>query len=333
MNKRSSRYRWSTKGVGFLACTLSIWAISDSRSANAQAPSNGSYSAILERSWPVRDLRLAPSKEVVAAYLKLSLICGYRIDNSILSGIALNTINRKGLEPIEATMFSCALGAPSTATCEQVLRCSGASKVPAPGSPNCDGGFLNVILTKDKSSAGISCPTFGSECYHNSYINFCGEEPCSPGETYSCDGHALIACVHGVRVRKPCGEGMTCGPTAGSGVLDCIGAGDYCDKGDVCKDGKLHRCVKDSFKKGNYRVIDCQAQGFECALQTDKLGIDHGVCSIPKLPECSVKQDAIHCEQGGLNSCVAGRWLSVSCGELGLTGSCHESSGTFSCGQ
>jgi hypothetical protein len=125
---------------------------------------------------------------------------------------------------------------------------------------------------------------------------------------------------------------MTCGFTAGSGVLDCVGIGDPCEDGDQCINGQLHQCLKDSFGKGKYRIADCSAHGFGCKVENNNANKAVGVCFLPDTVECDYKKDKPRCEQGILKACVAGRWKSTSCSQLGMGGSCQQAADVFRCG-
>jgi hypothetical protein len=319
-----------------MAC-LFAWCLTDRPQAKAEGSSGQLVKLPAERYWAHQDLRVASVSSAVRGWTRVNMTCNIPISNKFLSSAALRVLNFPVTAQLDATILACALGAPPDATCEQLQQCTTATEEVDPRVPYCEGSTLRVKVPdrkdpKDEDGAGIACHAFGNHCYQNKNIQFCGGELCEPGESYSCDGDSLVYCIQGVRVRRPCGTGMTCGPTAGSGVLDCIGIGEECEQGDKCENGKLHQCLKDSFGKGKYRVVDCAADGYACKVENNSAGKPVGVCFVPEQPECDYEKETPHCEQGVLQACVAGRKKAISCAELGMSGSCQEANGVFHCG-
>jgi hypothetical protein len=270
------------------------------------------------RTWAEGDYRIPSRDDVVLGMTKLAVKCQLPLSGQVIDGLLLSAANHPTLRPPEATVLSCLLGAPAAATCEQLTQCYGAGGAET-DVPTCDGSLLRTAyldqVTGTRQPVASSCRAVGGRCYNSPIGSFCGHGPCEAGQTYGCDGDAILACMHGVTVRTPCGRGMTCGRSAGSHVIDCIGSGPTCTA-SRCDGEVLRECIKDSFGGGREREVDCSELGLTCH--------DGGAasCVVPTATaECSASDEA-RCAEGRLKVCVAGKWAQVSCGELGLSGRC-----------
>jgi hypothetical protein len=277
------------------------------------------------RAWANRDLRQPTRAELVRAMTRLSLVCGFAPGGPTATGVVLQAANAGKIPAHEATVYACLLGAPDGATCAELQECWGYTQGGSPNEPFCDGSLLRSSVSHRESQtrapAAIACHAFGETCFSSLAGAFCGIEPCAAGETYSCDGDSLFGCFQGVRMRTECGRGMTCGASAGSGILDCVGTGAACSGGARCDGNVLMNCPTDGFGKGREQPLDCGAYGLVC-----RSGSGQAVCSPPPLAaeNCGDNADPT-CEGGKLKVCVARRWETLACLDIGLTGSCASS--------
>lgn len=282
--------------------------------------------------WVLTDRSRANRHDVVWASAKLAAVChdhGFgRSAWPMLS--VLSSTYRANLAI--GTRLACILDAPATASCGDLAECAGqaASLVDAPFG-KCNGSTLlrtQTRLAGKGSPEAIACGAFGQSCFEGEAGVTCGTGPCDPGQTYSCDGNTLVACVQGISQRIPCGAGLTCGRTKGSKVIDCIAAGTDCTA-DACDGTTFKQCVKDSFGKGSTRNVDCAAYGLVCQTSTAGSAGILGACV--QGPGGCDPAAAPTCKGGKITICVAGREESVACGDVGLSGSCVSSGGGVGC--
>ena len=279
------------------------------------------------RSWANSDLRGATRSQILRAHLRLAALCNVPVLPGYISIEIVLAANSHAIDPSKATFLSCIVGAPPTATCANIAECAGVGDGPK-GVPVCDGDLLRVTRASTSETSGVSCSAVGEQCFHNEVGSLCGVGLCSAGETYSCDGDALLACQEGVRSRTPCGRGMTCGRSAGSKILDCVGKGPACAE-DRCDGDTLVECARDAFGKGLERRASCADFGLVCATEQAKKGL-HAAC-VPKPGACDPDSTPPMCTNGKLQLCVAGTMESLSCAELGLSGACSLDGGTLAC--
>lgn len=284
------------------------------------------------RDWAKQDLRVPSDAMIVKATLRHAMICNLPPSGSVVAGLLARATNGPKLNPAQATSLACALGAPSGATCAQLGECTGAGG-PVGTQGTCDGSTLRVTTTHDQQPMAVACPAFGQACYFGSADAFCGDGLCDPFETYWCDGDTLVQCLSGVRVRTPCGRGMTCGRTASSKILACIGAkGNTCAK-DRCEGNVRLTCVADGFGGKTERASDCGAMGLACLDAASPDGTRVVACVPPTPPGpdgCGV--DVLpSCKDGKIAICGGSKRHTFSCEELGLSGTCSTAGGVIAC--
>lgn len=284
------------------------------------------------RDWASKDYRVTRTDDLVRAYARFSVLCGIPYGGKLVTGGLTRAANQSVLMDAEATVLACVLGAPHDATCDQVVGCYGGRPSTGQGPvPYCDGDLLRgrVVTARSKESneATVACKSQGGKCYTGPDGAFCGIGPCESGETYTCDGDSIISCVHGVRVKSKCGEGLTCGAAPGSGVLDCVPDGSDCKGGARCDGGKLHQCFMFPFGAGRERAVDCSSYGLGCIMNEK-----NGTAACAQVAnDCDVNS-APSCDGAGLKMCVAGVWRSFTCEQLGISGACQPSSTGVRCG-
>jgi hypothetical protein len=177
----------------------------------------------------------------------------------------------------------------------------------------------------------IACWVFGGKCFSGKTGSSCAMGPCAAGETYMCDGDNVTACMHGLRVKTPCGAGRTCGEEAGTHMIGCIGKGDVCTGPERCEGSIAVACRGDAGGDAHESRFDCATVGLECGLQTDS-GVSRAICAPTTLGACDWATADTRCDGANVSACVAGAWVAKSCGDLGLAGSCTPAGGSATCG-
>lgn len=283
------------------------------------------------RDWASKDFRNGSRTEIARSFARVLVTCGADAPETpeFASGVLLQAANDPTIDMRTATLMACALGAPSTATCDELRICAGLDAPALPsGAPACSGPLLRFPSVDGTSSTAVSCSAFGADCYDGPSLGgICGEGVCAVDETYRCDGNALLTCVHGVRVRVACGRGQTCGRTAGSGILDCIGSGPKCTEDRCDGDAAVH-CQKDAFGKGTERRVDCKGLGLGCAV-SPLGGVPVARCA-PPAGGCDPAA-APTCEAGKIRFCLAGAFETVACPDVGLAGTCSVAGSGVAC--
>jgi hypothetical protein len=141
----------------------------------------------------------------------------------------------------------------------------------------------------------------------------------------------VTACMHGLRVKTPCGAGRTCGEEVGSHLIACIGRGDACAGPERCEGSIAVACRGGVGARAHESRIDCATLGLECGVQAEE-GVARAICAPAVSGSCDWATADMRCDGGSVSACVAGTWLSKSCGDLGLPGSCVLSAGGVTCG-
>lgn len=265
------------------------------------------------------------------ALIRYASLCEPAQAGIVASGPLLQYANAGILPGPEATLVACALGAPPEATCAQLRECTGEKPgEPAPSVPMCAGVHVARGMSvgppgaQQRMRAAESCLSQGGRCYERGGTALCAVEACTPGETYACAPDGISLCTEGLRLKGPCPLGTTCGATPGSGVLGCNGTGAACsDDGSRCQGSTRVACVRDGFGKGREAAVDCTAFGLACAATgTGPAGT--AACAIDPAPQCDVETTPWTCAAGLVKACVAGRFYTYACADLGMAGVCTQ---------
>jgi hypothetical protein len=264
------------------------------------------------------DLRMGTPDQIRLAAARLANACRAQMTvpmGAVVSGAMMVALGTAAGPQVWASGLACALNAAPGTTCSALTACTEGSLVPPSQVAICDGP---VLVTKNAAGDVLRavCSDFGGTCYNTDMGSMCGVATCDPGETYSCDGRALVACTHGVRTRTPCGPGQVCG-TRSDGILDCVGSGPACSGAGRCSAGKAINCVKEVRDSGHEASLDCGALGLSCGV--DATG--QARCQ-PGTGSCKSLTDPAYCVGSDLNVCVMNQWWRVSCASVGATGRC-----------
>lgn len=200
------------------------------------------------------------------------------------------------------------LDAPGHASCDDLKSCAGAKSAVPSDVPVCDSQTLIGRSVKQARAVSVACAAFGEHCFTTRVGGLCGLGECEAGETCTCDGDSIIACVQGVRTKTPCGAGMTCGEQVGTHTIDCIGKGASCSA-DRC-DGNVAVMCEGASGAGREARIDCSKWGLACKVA------GHKALCVPKQTGCDSSKDPARCKGSALEICVAGAWWDVSCSSL-----------------
>lgn len=301
---------------------LVLGAASSVACSKDEAPADVPTSTGMTR-WVKTDLRTAGLAQVRLGAARLAETCKSEASEGIGAAVS-GAVGVAAMLPTFpetlATTLACALDAPRGATCSELSTCAGKGATPG-ANPTCDSQTLLVRMGEKKVPAAIACAAFGEKCFTTRVGGMCGLSVCLDGETYDCDGDAIVSCVQGVRRRVPCGQGMTCGTQSGSGMTDCIGSGGSCSGGDHCDGDTLVRCVRPPGGKGLEARINCKDWGLGCAASGG-----HAGCAV-NATECASGKDLAVCDGKALKMCVAGHWWKVACDSLVAGTSCKDGAG------
>ncbi len=312
----SRKSRWVALGfLGLLA--LGSVLMANRRVAQADAP--GAPGSLDPRLWAQNDYRIPTKKDLIKAAIRFELICGANA-SQMASGLGLQAANVPSLPGHLALAVSCALGAPQGATCDELAQCTGQSSAPPSLTRSqCDGGLLRYTHRTPQGEdmvVGTSCRAQGEQCFQGKLGALCGVGVCSPEEPYACDGDVIVSCIQGIKVRTPCGRGMTCGESPGNRSINCIGKGDACTGEGRCVGNILYRCQKDAWGQGREQPVDCSDFGLTCHSFQDEQGRLQGRCIPPAPASCTVGKP-LSCKGTDLAICVQGVEESIPCAEVG----------------
>jgi hypothetical protein len=288
--------------------------------------------------WGAIETRTIDPDLVRRALIRYASLCEPTQAGLVASGVLLRYGNLGILPGPEATLVACALGAPPNATCAQIRECTGEKPgEPAPISPACTGVHVARGLavgppgSQQRLRATESCLSQGGRCYERGGAALCAVEACTPGETYACVPEGISLCTEGLRLQSPCPLGTTCGASSGSGVLGCNGTGPACsDDGSRCEGNTRVACLRDGFGKGREASIDCAAFGLVCSASgSGPTGT--AACSVDAAAPCTTESTPWTCEGGLVKACVAGRFYTYACADLGMAGICQATGGAPVC--
>jgi hypothetical protein len=173
------------------------------------------------------------------------------------------------------------------------------------------------------------CEAFGESCFQTDLEGECGLGACRDGETYACDGNDLISCIHGVRVRIPCGDGAHCGVNHASRLVGCWPTGAPCSVGARCDGRRAVNCDPDVAGDPREQATECADWGMGCAINKSGLYGPVAVCTpeFTTSSECGPSDKATCAGPRALRACVAGHWWTATCDELGVGGDCAPTAG------
>jgi hypothetical protein len=282
--------------------------------------------------WVTTDFRTATPDQIAKAVARFASRCPTSLpsDASVVATAFLQRLaNTSTASDDVATLLACWNDAPADASCDSIDACVYGPQQSPPSPATCDGSTMRVATSQHSPNA-IACHAFGAGCYQTDVGALCAEGPCAAGETYSCRGDSFVACMHGVRVVQPCGAGRTCGARAGTGLVDCVGAGPDCSGDERCDGAVAVRCGTKGSAHAHSVSTDCSRWGLSCATKPDQFGVQRAVC-VATAASCDGRTDLARCDGAKFSLCAGGSWRSWDCADLGVGGTCQASGGRASC--
>lgn len=205
------------------------------------------------------------------------------------------------------------------ADCAAVDRCyGGGERCDIDFVARCDGATAISCDTIGDRTYALDCGAAGLSCGIKAGAGFGFEAHCTPGScdagfSPSCDGARALTCADGVIAIDDCGaRGLSC---SGGAQPECVGSGS-CAAAPSCDGNVAVTCVN-----GMRQRMDCGADSL-------KSRCDAGAC-VARSAECGDELD--RCAGSDLQTCIDGRWRTVSCGNLGL-GPCADAPTGARCG-
>lgn len=285
--------------------------------------------------WVTTDLRVPMLDQVRLAAAKRATFCQATRASKIGQGVTMTVAliaNVSNVPAEMATELACSFDAPKGTSCDQIKTCEGIGAQP-PGPATCDGPLLRLTTVRKQRSRVVACHAFGADCYQTESEGLCGVGACDPGFTYSCEGTKMLdSCMQGVLVKTPCGAYRDCSADKQTGLLGCWPSGPTCTKGPGFCDGPTAvNCDVSGIGEPRQLRIPCGNWGLQCNVTSvvPKGNDPVAECSIPppEKSECDPFHDSATCVAGKLRICVAGKFFSATCSDLGSLGQCTPGAG------